>query len=194
LSYHVDKEIFMTEIKLGQVYTVASAKGELPVRLERLHPKGGWTARALTHGRTLQIKDKTQLLFLCTEEEIRGIAQGVMPKRRSKIQGPTYREPLVPIEENGERPAIKKPKRPKIKEVVVLTKLSLLDATHRVLSETKKAMTTREIVAACVAKRYWTSNAITPWQTLNAALNRDIAANGTQSRFQKNERGKFALR
>ena len=117
-----------------------------------------------------------------------------MPKRRSKIQGPVYREPLVLMTEGGEKRTIPKPKRPKVKEVVILTKLSLLDAAHRVLSETETAMTTREIVAVCAEKQYWTSDAATPWQTLTAALNRDIQANGTQSRFQKNARGKFTLR
>ena len=175
-------------IKLGQVYVAQTAKGEMPVRLERLHPKGGWRARALTHGRILQIKDAAQLLFLCTEDEVRGIAQGVMPNRRSKIQGPVYHEPLVPISEDGmARPPVKKVKRPPVKRVVILTRMNLLDAAHRVLSETKKAMTTREIVAACAERRYWISKAATPWQTLNAALNRDIQNGAAQSRFRKME-------
>ena len=32
-------------IKLGQVYIVETPKGELPIRLERMHPKGGWMVR-----------------------------------------------------------------------------------------------------------------------------------------------------
>jgi len=184
----------METIKLGQVYVTETTNGELPVRLECLHPKGGWTARALTHGRRLQIKNETQLLFLCTDEEIRGIAQGVMPNRRSKIQGPVYRESVTPILEDEKVRPIKKVKRPPVKRVVIVTRMNLLDATELILSETKKAMTTREIVAACAAKKHWVTNAATPWQTLNAALNRDIQASETQSRFQKNERGKYALR
>jgi len=77
---------------------------------------------------------------------------------------------------------------------VIVTRLNLLDAAQRVLSETKTALTTREIVAACAEKQYWTSSAATPHQTLTAALNRDIAANGTQSRFKKTERGRFSIR
>ena len=183
----------MEAIKLGRVYVTETTKGEIPVRLERLHPKGGWTARALTHGRMLQIKDATQLLFLCTDEEVRGISQGVMPKRRSKIQGPVYREPLVPISE-GEKPrSIKKVKRPPVKQIVVVARLNLIDAAYRILSETKKAMTVREIVAACTEKQYWSSTAATPYQSLTAVLNRDIQTNG-QSRFRKVGRGQFALR
>jgi hypothetical protein len=184
----------METIKLGQVYVTETANGELPVRLERLHPKGGWTARALTHGRMLQIKSERQLLFLCTDEEVRGIAHGVMPKRRSKIQGPVYREPIAPIVEGEKARPIRRVKRPSVKRVVIVTRLNILDATYRVLSESKKAMTTREIIAVCAAKQYWVSDAATPWQTLTGALNRDIEANGTQSRFQKIERGLFALR
>jgi len=185
----------METIKLGQVYVTETTNGEMPVRLECLHPKGGWTARALTHGRQLQIKSAAQLLFLCTEDEVRGIAQGVIPNRRSKIQGPVYREPVAPIPEDGKpRPPIKKVKRPSVKRVIILTRMNLLDATQLVLSEKKKAMTTREIVAACAAKKYWVTNASTPHQTLNAALNRDIQASGTQSRFLKIERGKYTLR
>ena len=184
----------METIKLGQVYVTETTNGELPVRLECLHPKGGWTARALTHGRRLQIKNETQLLFLCTDEEVRGIAQGVMPNRRSKIQGPVYREQVTPILEGEKARPIKKVKRPPVKRVIIVTRMNLLDAAQLVLSETKKAMTTREIVAACAKRQYWVTNAKTPHQTLNAALNRDIQASGTQSRFQKNERGKYTLR
>jgi hypothetical protein len=117
-----------------------------------------------------------------------------MPNRRSKIQGPTYREPLVPIPEDEKAVPIKKVKRPLVKRIVIAMRLNLLDAAHRVLSKTKKAMTTREIVAACAEKQYWVSDAATPWQTLTAALNRDIQTNGVRSRFQKMGRGKFALR
>jgi len=183
----------METIKLGQVYITETTKGEIPVRLERFHPKGGWTARALTHGRMLQIKDGTQLLFLCTDEEVRGISQGVMPKRRSQIQGKVYREPIAPIVEDDKARPIKKVKRPPVKQVVIVTRLNLIDAAHRVLSETKKAMTVREIIAACAERHYWVSNAATPHQSLTAVLNRDLQTNG-QSRFRKVGRGRFALR
>lgn len=98
--------------------------------------------------------------------------------------------------ENGHRPIVTviRPKREPVVKKVILVRLNLLDAAHKVLSETKKAMTTREIVAACRENGYWTSSAATPWQTLNAALNRDIAANGTQSRFVKKNRGLYSLR
>jgi len=125
---------------------------------------------------------------------VRGISQGVMPKRRSRIQGKVYRELAAPIGEGESAKSVRKVKRPPVKRVVIIARLNILEATYKVLSETKKAMTTREIVTACAERQYWTSNAATPHQTLSGALHRDIEANGTQSRFQKTERGKFAVR
>jgi outer membrane biosynthesis protein TonB len=72
-------------------------------------------------------------------------------------------------------------------------KLSALNAAARVLSETKKPMTSRELVEAMATKGYWTSpGGATPWATLYSALIREIAAKGKESRFTKTERGHFA--
>jgi hypothetical protein len=74
-------------------------------------------------------------------------------------------------------------------------KLSALDAAAKVLGETGRAMTCPELIAAMVAKGYWTSPAgKTPAGTLYAACVREIQTKGEGARFQKAERGKFALR
>ena len=73
-------------------------------------------------------------------------------------------------------------------------KLSALDAAAKVLGESGKAMTCKELIEAMAAKGYWKSpGGQTPWATLYAALAREIATKGTQARFRKAERGKFAL-
>jgi hypothetical protein len=72
--------------------------------------------------------------------------------------------------------------------------LSLLDATAVVLRKSPTPLSTREIVALVVERKLWKPTGATPWATLNAALNRDIQTNGTQSRFKKKERGKYSLR
>ena len=72
--------------------------------------------------------------------------------------------------------------------------MSALDAAAKVLAETKQAMTCKEMVDAMAAKGYWTSPAgRTPDRTLYSAILRRINAKGKDSRFQKTERGKFAL-
>ena len=73
-------------------------------------------------------------------------------------------------------------------------KMSALDGAVKVLAEAKQAMTCREMIDAMAAKGYWTSPAgKTPDRTLYSAILRQIAAKGKDARFQKTERGKFAL-
>jgi len=68
-----------------------------------------------------------------------------------------------------------------------------LEAAARVLEEAGQPMRAKEIVAAAEAKGYWKSpGGKTPARTLYAAIIREIAAKGAQSRFRKVERGKFA--
>jgi hypothetical protein len=73
-------------------------------------------------------------------------------------------------------------------------KLSCLDAAAKVLGETKKPMTTKEMIEAMAAKKYWTSpGGKTPAATLYSAILREINAKGKEARFKKTERGHFAL-
>jgi len=68
-----------------------------------------------------------------------------------------------------------------------------LDAAARVLEEAGQPLTAKQIVTAAEAKGYWKSpGGKTPDRTLYAAIAREIAAKGPQSRFRKVERGKFA--
>jgi hypothetical protein len=182
-----------TIIKLGQCYLAQFQKRELPIRLERVNDAGGWFARALTHGKTVCVKDVSQLRYRLTDDEIRDIARGVIPNRRSEVQGIALCE-TIESDEQTDNVTIKKVKRPPTKFIVIVERLNILDAAHRVLTETKTAMTTREIIAVAAERQYWISNAATPNATLHAALSRDIKLNGITSRFEKRERGKFALR
>ena len=73
-------------------------------------------------------------------------------------------------------------------------RLSALAAAAKVLGETGQPMTTRELIESMAAKAYWTSpGGKTPASTLYAALTREIVSKGTDARFQKTGRGKFAL-
>ena len=71
--------------------------------------------------------------------------------------------------------------------------LSALDAAARVLEETGEKMTCKEMIDAMAAKGYWTSpGGQTPHRTLYAAIIKEIATKGMESRFKKTEPGKFA--
>jgi hypothetical protein len=73
-------------------------------------------------------------------------------------------------------------------------KLSCIDAAAKVLAEAKEPMTTKEMIEAMAAKKYWTSpGGKTPAATLYSAILREINDKGKEARFKKTERGHFAL-
>ena len=73
-------------------------------------------------------------------------------------------------------------------------KLSALDAAAKVLAESGEPMTSKEMIDAMATKGYWTSpGGKTPHATLYAAILREIQTKGADARFQKTERGHFAI-
>lgn len=91
----------------------------------------------------------------------------------------------------GQRKAKAKPKSaPKASG-----KLSAIEAAVKVLTEAGQPMNTQQMIAAMAEKGYWTSpGGKTPAATLYSAILREITTHGAQARFQKTERGKFAVR
>ena len=56
-------------------------------------------------------------------------------------------------------------------------------------------MTAKEMIEAAEAKGYWKSpGGKTPHATVYSAIIREIATKGSESRFCKTERGKFAAK
>ncbi len=81
---------------------------------------------------------------------------------------------------SAKAPKTAKPKRP-----------SGLNAAAAVLAEAKEPMTCGAMVEAMIAKGLWSSQGKTPAATIYAAIIREIAAKGSQSRFKKTDRGLF---
>jgi len=72
-------------------------------------------------------------------------------------------------------------------------KTSALDAAAKVLGESDKPMTCKEMIDTMAAKGYWTSpGGKTPQATLYSAILRELATKGKDARFKKTERGRFA--
>ena len=72
-------------------------------------------------------------------------------------------------------------------------KLSAIDAAATVLASATEPMNTKEMIEAMATKGLWTSpGGKTPHATLYSAILREIAVKGTEARFKKTERGKFA--
>ncbi len=114
---------------------------------------------------------------------------GARQKRSSVKRSPVKKKPA----QESKRPAAKK--APTKKTVPQAAKqLSALDAAARVLAETGRPMNCREMIEAMAEKGYWTSPAgKTPASTLYSAILRELKSKGTAGRFQKVERGRFAL-
>ena len=73
-------------------------------------------------------------------------------------------------------------------------KLSALDAAAKVLAEAGEPMTSKAMIDAMATKGYWSSpGGKTPQATLYAAILREMQTKGVDARFQKTERGHFAI-
>jgi len=74
-------------------------------------------------------------------------------------------------------------------------RMSALDAAAKVLTEAGEPMAAKAMIDAMAAKGYWTSpGGKTPHATLYAAIIREINLKGADSRFQKTDRGQFAVK
>jgi len=177
-------------IKIGACYIARFPKNEMPIRIESREANGSWKARSLTHGRIVFVKNESQLIRECSGNDLAELAKTVVPNRRSKRQAPPPTHTLAIDTPQVARVRTVKAKRQRIPEY----SLNALDAAHCVLKEAKKPLSCQEIADRSAKKKLHRSDGATPQNTLNAAISRDISANGVKSRFIKTGRGLFAAR
>tara|TARA_B100001123_G_scaffold439145_1_gene575428 strand:+ start:382 stop:798 length:417 start_codon:yes stop_codon:yes gene_type:complete len=85
--------------------------------------------------------------------------------------------------------------KPKAKTAIATKskRTSALDAAAKILAEAGEPLNTKQMIEAMAEKGYWTSpGGKTPHATLYSAILREINGKGSESRFVKSERGKFA--
>jgi hypothetical protein len=164
--------------------TVASAPAQT-VAETCLCPQGGDHEWKTENGQTFCSK--------CFEPGGAAPADGNFPPQAITVEPTATGQPATDqpmAEAAGKKRKARKPSEPKADG-----KLSALDAAAKVLSEAGKPMTTKEMIAAMAEKGYWTSpGGKTPAATLYSAILREITTQGAEARFQKTERGKFAVR
>lgn len=103
-------------------------------------------------------------------------------KRAKAVYGPEGRPPRGPGKKN--RPRVKKVKVPYV---------SQLDAAYVALSKAPAPLSIPDLLAAIKKGGLWKSeNGKTPGATLSAALIREIAKKGSDSRFRKTAPGRYA--
>jgi hypothetical protein len=106
-------------------------------------------------------------------------------ERAAAKDGMTASERAMAKSAKGQQPQASQPQKPK--------KLSGLDAAALVLAEAKEPMNMKEVFAEIMTKKLWTTKGATPEATLYAAVIREIAAKGKDSRFRKHDRGLFTV-
>jgi len=184
------------EVKIGETYRVKVSGALTVVRITEAHRNGGWVGVNINSKRQVRIKTAARLRGKASlggpskgrkivtkaeyeaeakvERTARGELGGTAKKATRTAKVATKRDP-------GERGAKKK-------------RLSGLDAAAKVLADAAEPMGTTVLVEKMLAKGLWSTKGKTPAATIYAAIVRDIQKHGDASRFQKTERGKFALR
>jgi hypothetical protein len=105
-------------------------------------------------------------------------AQKAAPAKKAEATKPTPTKAKVKASGSGEAKT---------------KKVSAIDAAAKVLADTKTAMNAKEMIDAMTAKGLWTSpGGKTPHATLYSAILREINEKGSEARFKKTERGRFA--
>jgi len=211
------------EVKVGQTYRCKVSGSLADVRITAENPHGGWDAINVSTNRKVRIKSPQRLRSVvkrpakrkktvtlaeheaqakreqASAERAAGqvrkdiaktvkavqngdLTKGVtVPTGAKKAKKATGKAKAATKRHTGQRDA-KGAKRP-----------SGLDAAAQVLGETKEPLGAKEMVERMLAKGLWQTKGKTPAATIYAAIIREIAAKGNDSRFRKVDRGKFEL-
>jgi hypothetical protein len=109
-------------------------------------------------------------------------------KSRIRVTGGEPAAPEAAATATENEPETKARKKTTLKD----GKMSGLDAAAKILADAGQPLNAKKILERIQAAGLWTTNGKTPQATLYAAIIREIAAKGKDSRFTKTERGRFA--
>ena len=184
------------EVKVGQTYRCKVSGSLADVRITGENVHGGWDGVNVLTNRKVRVKSAQRLrgktpqrpakrskIVSLAKYEAEAAAEANAPSasRAKKASKATGKAKAAPKRDTGERGA-KGAKR-----------TSGLDAAAQVLAEAKEPLNAKEMVERMLAKGLWQTAGKTPAATIYAAIIREIAAKGADSRFRKVERGKFAV-
>jgi len=191
------------EIKIGGVYRAKVSDKLTDVRIDRTNPHGGWDGTNLATGKTIRIKS-AQRLRSPSKTKAASTA-GARAKDDAKSGGKqtsTKREqaPSTKVAQTKAKSAGKPTRKTATKaspaektKTAKPKKPSGLDAAAQVLAEANEPMRCKDMVETMIAKGLWSSSGKTPHATIYAAIIREIAGKGDQSRFKKTDRGLFTI-
>ena len=165
------------EIKIGHVYTAKVTGKIVPVQIVKANPHGGWDGKNLATGKAVRIKSAQRL----RSKKPAATRAATSPTQTKTAKKATGKAKAATKRHTGQRRANG------------AKRASGLDAAAQVLAEAKEPLGAKEMVEQMLAKGLWKTNGKTPAATIYAAIIREIAAKGDESRFCKVDRGKFEL-
>jgi hypothetical protein len=208
-------------VKVGCVYAVKVSGSAVPVRLDQESPNGGWEGTNMKTRKGVRVKSAQRLRGLwpkktmpITPEAAQAIHHAdqenaqLAEERRNSPDGQTVSERAMATSAARAKRGRKATKdatgesgRDTGKRGATGTnpeRLSILDAAAKVLEERDPAdgpLSRQQVVERMRSKEYWEpqKGGLTPANTLYSALLREIKTKGENSRFDKVERGRFAL-
>jgi len=207
-----------SEVKTGKFYAAKVSGRMATIRIDAENPSGGWDATNITTRKKVRVKSAQRLRHETrppgkSGAELKAIHKAdqenarLDEQRAASADGQTASERAMAESAPRAKKAAKATKEAKAAPKrdtgergasggdVGGKPMSLLDAAAHLLSlGTGDPMRCKDIVDLAVARGLWAPRSgKTPANTLYAAILREINTKGEDSRFQKVERGKFAL-
>lgn len=171
-----------SDVRIGATYRAKVSDKLTTIRIDAIHPSGGWGATNLTTGKPIHVKSVQRLRGPAT---IAG--EGHTEKHDERIQtlGTALSDGQIAADTNvvisGNQPHCQC-RRP-----------SLTEAAIAVLRDVDKPMTCTQMIEQILDRKLWSGAGKTPVRTLYASILHEIKRKGDASRFVKVERGKFTL-
>jgi len=208
----IDRRFSMkkADVKIGGVYTAKVSRRLVPVRIDAT--KGtGWSATNLVTGNTIYVKSAQRLRGKCTEADLAGLGRPT-PKRRTRAATGATTSPTAATGAKSAKKATKVAAQAKGRNTgsraatggslpatssrsakqVKPKRISGLTAAFMVLVDADAELSAGAIIEKAAEKGWWKSDAATPAATIYAAMIREIATKGDESRFERGaKRGTF---
>ena len=196
------------EIQIGQTYKVKVSGNIAEVRIAAENPHGGWDGVNVATNRAVRIKSAQRIRSLVSRPAKRQVAKTLdeaqaangAPAKRVMTKAEYEAQAATPVGDVGAGAATStqaadepKAKTKRATGEPRAKRPSGLDAAAAVLAEAGTPLNTKEMIERMLATGMWQTGGKTPAATIYAAIIREIAAKGDQSRFRKTERGKFEL-
>jgi len=193
-----EKTMNANQVQIDGYYTCKVDHKLTIVHVIDENPAGGWTAINTKTGKRIHVKTAKRLIELVDPRTGKPPANPVAPTCEPAAQSSQTtteekeRDTAQPVATGGQA---EKPAAGNEQAASTGRKMSLVEAAVVVLQDTAEPMNTKRILALVTERGLWSSPAgKTPHNTLYAAILREIRDKGDKSRFEKVERGKFALK